>query len=197
MADELPQSILDQMPSELQVKVASLSEEGQQQVVDALTEAEAEYGLDHETIDEAVRNAEDADFHRENVENLQAEQAEAADAGDYGKAQDLANRAEYELREVESLGGTEATEGVIRAQSDEAHLESAQSNEDHAQDLADFAASGRGTDAANEAAAEDAADYQQRADEEGDLGDQGGVHGDHDYSADSATEDPGYDDGSE
>ena len=179
----LPTGIADQLPEGMSVRIASLSEEGQQQVIDALTEAQGSGALSDDNFNETVSNAENADDARENVEQARENQAEAADAGDYGKAQEHANTAEYELREIDDLGGAEAEAEVIEAQQDQVELAEAQDEADYADDQADFAMSDRGTDAARDIAAENAGEAAQDAAELGNRADAGGEYGDHSYSA--------------
>lgn len=172
-----------ELPEGASVRIASLTDEGGQQVIDALYEAQGEGELTEDAVNEAVGNAEMADESRENVEQARDNQAEAADSGDYAKAQDYANQAEYELREIDDLGGTEAEAEVIEAQTDQAELAEAQDNADYAQANADFAASDRGTEAAREMAAESAGEYAQDAAQLGNQADAGGVYGDQSYGA--------------
>lgn len=179
----LPTDIADQLPEGMSVRIASLSEEGQQQVIDALTEAQGSGALSEDTFNETFSNAENADDSRENVEQARENQAEAADAGDYDKAQEQANVAEYELREVDDLGGSEAEAEVIEAQQDQVELAEADANQEYAEDNADFAMSDRGTEGQREAAAETADDYADSANELGNRADAGGEHGDQSYSA--------------
>lgn len=175
----LPNEIADQLQEGMSVRIASLSEEGQQQVVDALSSGD----LSEEEMNEALSNAEDADYARENVEEARENQAEAADAGDFDKAQEYANAAEYELREINDLGGTEAEAEVIEAQVDQAELAEAQDHADYAQENADFAMSDRGTEGQRDAAAETAGEYAQSSAELGSQADAGGVYGDQSYGA--------------
>ncbi len=175
----LPTEIADQLQEGMSVRIASLSEEGQQQVVEALSSGE----LSEDEMNEALQNAEDADYARENVEEARENQAEAADAGDYDKAQEYANAAEYELREIDDLGGTEAEAEVVEAQVDQAELAEAQDQENYANEQADFATSDRGTAEARDIAAENAGEAAQESVELGNQADAGGVYGDQSYSA--------------
>jgi hypothetical protein len=172
-----------ELPEGASVRIASLSDEGEQQVIDALYEAQSDGALTEEAVNEAVGNAESADESRENVEEARDNQAEAADSGDYAKAQEYANQAEYELKEIDDLGGTEAEAEVIEAQTDQAELAEAQDNADYAQENADFAASDRGTEGQREMAADNAGDYAQKSAELGNQADAGGVYGDQSYGA--------------
>ena len=193
----LPSDIADQLPEGMSVRIASLSDEGQAQVLEALTEAQGAGEITEETFQETVSNAEYADESRENVEVAREAQAEAADSGDYAKAQDYANQAEYELREVDHLGGSEAEAEVIEAQQDQVELAGAQDNLDAAHDNAEFAASDRGTEGQRDAAAESAAEYAQTSTELGNQADAGGVYGDQSYTAtttDTTTDTAGTDD---
>ncbi len=185
LQNELPDG---ELPDGVSVRMASLTEEGQQQVIDALYEAQGEGALTEDAINEAVGNAETADEARENVEQARENQAEAADAGDYDKAQEYANTAEYELREIDDLGGTEAETEVIEAQQDQVELAEAEDHAEYAQENADFATSDRGTEGQREAAAETANEYAESSNELGNRADAGGEYGDHSYSA-SANDD--------
>lgn len=179
----LPTDIADQLPEGMSVRIASLTDEGQQQVIDALMEAQANGALTEDTFNDTLANAETADDSRENVEEARDNQAEAADAGDYETAQEQANIAEYELREIDDLGGAEAEAEVVEAQQDQVELAEADSHQDYAAENADFAMSERGTEGQREAAAENAGDYAQSSAELGNQADAGGVHGDQSYGA--------------
>jgi hypothetical protein len=182
----LPSDLQDQLPDGMEVRIASLTDEGQQQVIDALQDAQTDGGLDEDAYDHAVTNAENADYDRENVEELHTEQAKAADAGDYDKAQDYANKAEYELKDIDDLGGHEAAHEVVEAQTDQQELGTAQSDQDYAHQNAEYAASDHGTEAGREAAAETADHYAEEAAHYGAQADMGGTYGDHSYSATSS-----------
>lgn len=175
----LPTDIADQLQDGMSVRIASLSEEGQAQVVEALSSGE----LSADEMNEALSNAEDADYARENAEEARENQAEAADSGDYDKAQEYANQAEYDLREVDDLGGSEAEAEVIEAQQDQAELAEAEDHAEYAEENADFAMSDRGTEGQREQAAETADEYADSSAELGNRADAGGVYGDHSYSA--------------
>lgn len=177
---ELPEG---EMPEGMSVRFAELTEEGQAQVIEALAEQAYEGDLTEDSINEAVGNAETADESRENVEDLREQQAEAVESGDYEKGQDLANQAEYELREVDDLGGSEAEAEVLEAQTDQQELADAADNADYAQENADFAMSDRGTESQREIAADTAVDYSADAAQSASQADAGGTYGDHSYSA--------------
>ena len=179
----LPSDLQNELPEGMSVRIASLSDEGQQQVIDALLEAQSNGALTEEAFEDAVGGAESADYSRENVEDLREQQAEAAEAGDYDKAQEFANQAEYELKEIDDLGGAEAADEVLEAQTDQAELATAQDHQDYAQENADFAASDRGTEAQRDMAADTAADYAASSAQYGSQADAGGTYGDHSYSA--------------
>jgi hypothetical protein len=177
---ELPEG---ELPEGMSVRLATLTDEGEQQVIDALYEAQADGALTEEEIEGAVGSAEMADESRENVEQLREDQAEAVESGDYAKGQDLANQAEYELREIDHLGGAEAADEVVEAQIDQQELATAADNAEYAQDNAEFAASDRGTEAQREIAADTAVDYSADAAQSAAQADAGGTYGDHSYSA--------------
>lgn len=179
----LPSDIQNEQPDGIAVRIASLTDEGQAQVVEALEAAAADGALDEDAFQEAVGNAESADESRANVEGYREQQAEAAEAGDYDKAQEFANKSEYELREIDDLGGSEAAGEVIEAQTDQMELAEADSYQDAAQDNANFAMSDNGTEAQREAAAETAADYAATSAQYGAQADAGGTYGDHSYDA--------------
>jgi len=178
--NDLPEG---ELPEGMSVRIATLTDEGQQQVIDALYEAQADGELTEESFQDAVGNAEYADESRENVESLREDQAEAVESGDYEKGKDLATQAEYELKEIDHLGGTEAAEEVLEAQTDQAELAAAGDNRDAAQENADFAMSDRGTEAQRETAADSAVDYSADAAQSAAQADAGGTYGDHSYSA--------------
>jgi hypothetical protein len=190
LQNELPDG---ELPEGMSVRIASLTDEGQQQVIDALYEAQGDGELTEESFQDAVGNAESADESRENVENLRTDQAEAVESGDFAKAQDLANQSEYELREVDDLGGTEAEQEVLEAQTDQQELADAGASQEAAEENADFAMSDRGTEGQREAAAETAADYSADAAQSASQADAGGTYGDHSYSA-SANDVPAAED---
>lgn len=185
---DLSPSTLEEMPEGFRVELASLSEEGQEQVVEAITAAQDAGTLDDAAVHDALDQAAQADTHRENVEDLHQQQADAASSGDYAKAADLASQAEYQLKEVQDHGG-DADEALVRADADVTHLESAQANADTAHEMADYA-NHLGTPEAADAAMQSAGNYAATAAQEGAAGDQGGHYADHSYSAPATTEDP-------
>lgn len=192
----LPTELADQLPSGMTVEIASLTEEGQQQVIEALTEAADSGSLTQDAIDQAVTDGENADESRENVEMYRQEQAEAVAAGDLDRGAEQAKNAEYELREIDDLGGSEAENEVIEAQQDQAELHSAEADAEYAQDNANFAAGDGGTEGQREAAAETAAEYGQSSLESAGQADMGGTDADHSYTAtttDTTTDSAGTD----
>lgn len=179
----LPTDIADQLPAGMTVEIASLTEEGQQQVIEALTEAAESGALTEDAIDQAVTDGENADESRENVEAYRQEQADAVADGDFDRGAEQARNAEYELREIDDLGGSEAENEVLEAQQDQVELHSAEADAEYAQDNATFAASDHGTEGQREAAAETAADYGQSALQSAGQADMGGTDADHSYTA--------------
>jgi hypothetical protein len=188
---DLDPSITEALPEGFAVAVANLSEEGQQQVVDALQDNADQGGtVDEVNPDGVLQDAQLGDDHRENVEAIKAEQAEAVEDGDLDKAHELAVNAEYEIREVEATGG-ESDQQIAQAEHDQAHIEDAQMHEGlsemhaenaeyHAEMGNTDAAAGEGVNAGYEAGT--AADTAHAADA-------GGTDASHDYSSASSTAD--------
>jgi len=168
------------------VEIASLSEQGQQQVYDAIQD---QGGPDHADADEAIREAQDADWHRDRVEELHQEQAEAVAKGDYAQANDLAHQGEYEIRAVQADGG-EGDKELVQAWKDEQNTSDAVYHQQLAADDAQFAAhdAAMGNTVAAEDAAEHAAEHESTADSLAGHADQGGVEADHSYSSESSVE---------
>jgi hypothetical protein len=181
MADlnELSDAIRDQLPEGFSVAVANLSEEGQQQIIDALQDPAYDGNADS-----ALLQAQQADGHRENVEELHKEQAEAISEGDFSKANDIAHATEYEVRAVEGDGGAGDAQ-LATAWKDEDHTSDANWHaETAAQDL-DTAASyaSTGDTAAAATLVDHAGGEAAVAADAGASAAQGGVDASHDYSS--------------
>ncbi len=138
------------------VEIANLSEEGREDVIEAL---DANPGMTADDAEALIDRTEAADEGRENFDELQKEQEAAMKEGDWDTARDRAQSAEYEMREVEELGGDAESE-ILEAETDVAEIDDAEDHEDAgeaaAADSADYAA--RGMDGAAEVYGQTAAD---------------------------------------
>ncbi|MEZ5398196.1 MAG: hypothetical protein R2729_00920 [Bryobacteraceae bacterium] len=122
---------INDLSTEFTIDIANLSEEGQEQVHEAI-EAVAAGGeeVDAEAVTDAIEAAQEADVHREAAVELQHEQAERAEAGDYEGAHEAAVEAEYHIQAVADLGGEDNT-------MDQWHEAQALGEADWHQDIAD------------------------------------------------------------
>lgn len=181
MADA--RTIEDLLPTEgtsdFQIDIASLSEGAQEQAIQAVHDAAANGALDDLDLDSVINNARDADAARERSEENQVEQAKAAESGDFAKAEEFAQRAEYDLREVEDKGAdpVAAWQDVEHTQHDRMDLENAEFHQEIAADDAASAAAyaAEGDTVHAEAYADHAADHADVAADYGHAGDAGGV----------------------
>jgi hypothetical protein len=182
----LPQDVLDRLPDDFVIEVSNLSEDGQRQVIDAIANADGDVsGLNTDRI---LADAEISDAARETVENLHQEQADAVAAGDYAKADDLAHQAEFQLHVIEDKGGN-ADLQLATAESDEQHLDWAQSHQETAAQQAGWAAdAAAGGDASGaETYAAMSAGHADIAAENATAADQGGHYGDHSFDSTAST----------
>ena len=85
---------------EVRVSLANLSEESQQQVLEAVEFAEATHTTDELDVRQVVQDAEAADYHRAQADEYQQLQAKAASDGNWEEAREYAARAEGELESV-------------------------------------------------------------------------------------------------
>ncbi len=186
LESSLPQDVIDQLPEGFQIEVSNLSEEGQQQVIDAIANHDGDVS-DLDT-DQLVSDAQIADTARDNVEHLHQEQADAVASGDYAKADEIAHQTEYQLQEVQDHGGN-AEQQLATTESDQQHLDWAQYHQDVASDQAQWAA-----DAAQHGDATHAEMYGDMAAGHADTAatnatdaSQGGHYGDHGYDSAAST----------
>lgn len=182
----LPQDVIDQLPEDFRIEVSNLSEEGQQQVIDAIANHDGDVA-DLNT-DALVSDAQIADTARDNVEHLHQEQADAVASGDYAKADEIAHQTEYQLQEVQDHGGN-ADLQLATTESDQQHLDWAQYHQEIADDQAhsavEAAAAGDATHA--EMYADQAAGHAGVAATDATDASQGGHYGDHGYDSAAAT----------
>ena len=175
---------LQSLPDDLQVEVANLSTEGQQQVLDAI----AVHGDDGTDAGQLVTDAQTADYDRSNVEQLHTEQAQAIADGDYAKADDIAHQTEYQLQDVQDHGGDADTQ-MATTESDQSHLDWAEFHQESADQEAGWA-----SDAAASGDADHAAEYAGMASDQAGTAsydatqaDQGGTLGDHSFDSAGST----------
>lgn len=125
-----------------QVEIAALSETGRDDVLEALN---AHPDMTQDEAHDLLDRTERADEARDNFDALQKDQEQLMKDGDWETAHDRAHEAEYEMREVEDLGGHAETE-IHEAQADQADIDDAIHQQDAAHqaahDSADFAAHG-------------------------------------------------------
>jgi hypothetical protein len=152
---------------EVRVSLANLSEESQQQVLEAVEFAEATHTTDELDVRQVVQDAEAVDYHRAQADEYQQLQAKAASDGNWEVARDYASKAAGELDAVADHGGSDVP--AVEAQQDVAQLDNArweqrQANE-NARAASSYAEAGD-TDAA-QVYANEAAHHQVLADESG------------------------------
>jgi hypothetical protein len=191
---EQESSVLD----DVRVSLANLSEESQQQVLEAVEFAEATNTTDQLDVREVVQDAEAVDYHRAQADEYQQLQAKAASDGNWEEAHEYAAKAAGELDAVADHGGSEVP--AVEAQQDVAQLDNArweqrQANE-NARAATSYADAGD-TDAAQVYAAE-AGRHQVLADESGHDGiagareaqaESGGLHDDTAQATEHAPDD--------
>jgi hypothetical protein len=172
---------------EVRVSLANLSEESQQQVLEAVEFAEATHTTDELDVRQVVQDAEAADYHRAQADEYQQLQAKAASDGNWEEAREYAARAEGELESVADHGGSDVP--AAEAQQDVAQLDNARWEQRQANDNARAAASYAedGDTSAAQVYATEAGRHQVLADESGHDGlsgareaqaDEGGLSGD-------------------
>jgi len=188
LQESLPESVIDELPHDFRVEVANLSEEGQAQVVEAVSAAHDSGHLSDLDLEQTVSDAQSADTARENVEQLHHDQAQAVADGDLAKADDLAHQTEYELKEVQDHGG-DADKQIVQTEADQAHLDWAQYHDEIAHDSGHDAAAAyaSGDTAHGDTYAATAADHGTVAAQDAHAADQGGVSADHGYDAAAST----------
>ncbi len=130
------------LPEAFRVEIADLSTTGRDDILEAFA---ADPGMSQDEAEALVHNTQAADEARDNFDALQKDQEAHMEAGDWEGARDRAHDAEYEMREVEDLGG-HADAQILEAETDQHEIDEAIQQHDAAQtasvDAADFAAHG-------------------------------------------------------
>jgi hypothetical protein len=169
------------------VEIADLSEEGREDVLEAL---EANPAMSADDAESLLDKTEAADAARDNYEDLQKDQEQLMKDGEWEAAHDRAVSAEYEMREVEELGG-DADEEILEAETDQAEIDEAvdehEMSEQAATDAADFA--DHGMDGAAAVYGETAAEHAGNAVDNAAAASPSDTNPDHDVDGDSATYD--------
>ncbi len=168
------------------VEIANLSEEGRDDVLEAL---DANPEMSQDDADALIGRTEKADEDREDFEALQKEQDEAMKDGDWATAHDRAEAAEYEMREVEDLGG-DADSEIHEAETDQHEIDEAVDQHDMAHqaavDSADYAA--HGMDGAAEVYGETATDHAVASADSAAAAAPNATNPDHDVDGDGVTD---------
>ena len=161
------------------VELAGLTEGAQDQVIDALRDAELDGTLDEVDMNGLMADAANADAARQQAEVFRHEQAAAAEGGDYATAREHARQVEGELADARSQGGR-LEEAVRETEHDVVELDQAEWQQQIAEDQADSAEAyaETGDEAAADAHVEDAASSDADAEAYGEEADQGGAYGD-------------------
>jgi hypothetical protein len=128
-----------QMLDEVRVSLATLSEESQQQVLDAVEFAQATHTTDELDVRQVVQDAEAADYHRAQADEYQQLQAKAVSDGNWEEAREYAARAQGELETVADHGGSDVP--VAEAEQDVTNLDNSRWEQRQANDNARAAAS--------------------------------------------------------
>lgn len=172
---------------EVRVSIANLSEESQQQVLEAVEFADATNTSDQLDVQQVVQDADAVDYHRAQADEYQQLQAKAASDGNWDEAREYAAKASGELDSVADHGGSDVPAAEAQqdvAQLDNASWEQRQANE-NARAATSYADAGD-TDAA-QVYASGAGHHQVLADESGHDGisgareaqaESGGLHDD-------------------
>jgi hypothetical protein len=169
------------------VEIANLSEEGREDVLEAL---EANPAMSADDAESLVDKTEAADAARDTYDALQKDQEQLMKDGEWEAAQDRAVAAEYEMREVEELGG-DADEEILEAETDQAEISEAEDSqemsEQAATDAADYA--DRGMDGAAEVYGNSAGEHAANAVDNAAAASPSDTNPDHDVDGDAATYD--------
>ena len=124
------------------VEIADLSTTGRDDILEAFA---AHPDMAQDEAEALVHNTQAADEARDNFDALQKDQEAHMEAGDWEGARDRAQDAEYQMREVEDLGGHADTQ-IHEAETDQNEIDEAIQQHDAAHtasvDAADFAAHG-------------------------------------------------------
>jgi hypothetical protein len=152
---------------EVRVSVANLSEESQQQVIEAVEFAQATHTTGELDVRQVVQDAEAVDYHRAQADEYQQLQAKAASDGNWEEARDYAAKAQGELDSVADHGGSDVP--AAEAQQDVTELDNARWEQRQANDNARAAASyaEEGDTSAAQVYASEAGRHQVLADESG------------------------------
>ncbi|MFK7912280.1 MAG: hypothetical protein AB8B93_00070 [Pseudomonadales bacterium] len=179
-ADKAEPGTVEAVEQEFEVELAGLNENEQDQVHEALTEAEFGDSLEDVNIHDEIHNAEVAEELRDTAESERVEQARDADAGDVEGAKEHAMGAEAMLNDaVNEHGGQletaahEATHEVQALSDAQEQLETAETFEEAAVDY-----SVEGQDQAAEGSEDFADDAYDAADNNVEQADAGGTYGD-------------------
>jgi hypothetical protein len=120
------------IPEDFEVRIAHLSDVGQQHVIEAVQDAEA--GGENVDVEREIADAEAAAAHRAQAKEYELEQAKAIEAGDFERAREFAVKAEQELELAAEHGGSE--QAVVDAEHDVAKLDEAVFHDKIAEDNA-------------------------------------------------------------
>ncbi len=169
------------------VEIADLSDDGREDVLEAL---EANPAMSADDAEALLNRTEAADEARDNYEALQKDQEQLMKDGEWEAAHDRAVSAEYEMREVEELGG-DADEEILEAETDQAEIDEAvdehEMSETAAADAADYAE--HGMDGAAEVYGESASQHAVNSVDNAAAASPNETNPDHDVDGDSATYD--------
>ncbi|EGF92517.1 ECLF2 upstream ORF [Asticcacaulis biprosthecium C19] len=168
------------------VEIANLSEDGRDDVLEAI---EANPAMTAEDAEVLLDRTEAADAARENFDDLQKEQDQLMKDGEWETARDRAQEAEYEMREVEDLGGDADTE-ILEAETDVAEIDEAmdeqEMGEQAAADAADYA--DRGMEGAAEVYGQTASEHAGNAVDNAASAAPNEYNADHDVDGDGVTD---------
>ena len=161
----------DEIVSAYEVELASLNEDEEEQVVEALREAEMSGELQVTDVDHVIAEAEAAENNRLETEEAQQLQAEAADRGDYQAAREHAETAQNEIQDAIGQGG-QYSEAALEIDHDVQVLSEAEWQQEIADEtVVDAVAYAEGgSESGTEAALDDAEDAQTAADDYGQSG---------------------------
>jgi hypothetical protein len=182
--NELGEEVLQQLPEEFVVDIAALDDDAQTQVIEAVQAAADEGALGDLDVDRTIADAQEVSERKEEVEEIHKEQAEAVADGDFEHAKELAQDAQWEMKEIDDHGG-ESEVQMLEAERDEANLDQADWEQDTAADQTEWAgnlaASGDVDGAATQL--DLAAGHTEVSADYAGVADQGGTTADHSYDS--------------
>lgn len=186
-ADTAEPGTVEAVEQQYEVELAGLNDNEQNQVHEALTEAQFNDGLDDVNIQDEVQDAQLAEEQRELAEDFRVDQAKAAEAGDIAGAKEFAQGAEVHINNANQEHGAdldtaahEVTHQVQTLSDAQAQQDTAETFEAAADDYSD-----PGQEQAAQTSLDVADDAYNAAEDNVDQADLGGSYGDQSVNPDA------------